>query len=462
MEAKVQYNCVVVIPVYRVPTLIEQCSFKQGLNVLRNYDIVIVTNKSVDLTKFDDISKQCGKSYSKELFDEKFFKGVKGYNALCLSKEFYQRFSDKYVYMLIYQLDAWVFRDELQAWCNKGYDYVGSPFFVSPDKGEHYIEVFNGVGNGGLSLRNIKYCLSVLSIPKFLPYMTLKKEYSIWKTDYKYAYIPRFVKWLRFVKIPFKALGVKNTLYSLFKRANEDYIFSDYAYGSHYLKPKLPDEKLAAIFAFELHPSLLYREMGDKLPFGCHAFEKYEYESFWSSYIPQDIHLPNIMALKTPFSLMNSFIARYGDKILKQFNDLNAVTVFCSEQIPQFGGMAQDDSPYMEMPVKGNKASFTIYRNEKLCNEMGLTVDEQHVLIAHEFGHIIHSLQGKATNGLPEECFADEVAVKIVGRDKTLSALNKIKSYIESHPSVPEDLAFLAPETNSDPTAMIDARIQKI
>jgi len=31
----------------------------------------------------------------------------------------------------------------------------------------------------------------------------------------------------------------------------------------------------AARFSFEFHPDYLYHAIGDKLPFGCHAFEKY-------------------------------------------------------------------------------------------------------------------------------------------------------------------------------------------
>ena len=81
METQVENNCVVVIPVYRVPTMMEQCSFKQCLQILKNYDIIIVTNSDVDLSKFEDISQMCGKSYNIELFDKKFFEGIKGYNA---------------------------------------------------------------------------------------------------------------------------------------------------------------------------------------------------------------------------------------------------------------------------------------------------------------------------------------------------------------------------------------------
>jgi hypothetical protein len=36
-----------------------------------------------------------------------------------LSASFYERFLDT-KYILIYQLDAFVFKDELQEWCDKG------------------------------------------------------------------------------------------------------------------------------------------------------------------------------------------------------------------------------------------------------------------------------------------------------------------------------------------------------
>lgn len=72
-----------------------------------------------------------GKEYSKEIsvkcFERHFFTSVEGYNKLCYNIDFYSAFRN-YDYMLIYQLDAWVFRNELQMWCEKGYDYIGSPF----------------------------------------------------------------------------------------------------------------------------------------------------------------------------------------------------------------------------------------------------------------------------------------------------------------------------------------------
>ena len=92
-----------------------------------------------------------------------------------LSAEFYERFLNS-KYLLIYQLDAYVFKDELTAWCNRGFDYVGAPWtikkkyenpiykpvlaiksFIYKLKGKpsRYAWLGNKVGNGGLSLRKV-------------------------------------------------------------------------------------------------------------------------------------------------------------------------------------------------------------------------------------------------------------------------------------------------------------------
>jgi hypothetical protein len=49
-----------------------------------------------------------------------------------LSEEFYQAFTD-FEFMLIYQLDAFVFRDELADWCRSGYEYIGAPWLRDRD-----------------------------------------------------------------------------------------------------------------------------------------------------------------------------------------------------------------------------------------------------------------------------------------------------------------------------------------
>lgn len=55
--------------------------------------------------------------------------------------------------------------------------------------------------------------------------------------------------------------------------------------NNSWLKPKYPDYKKNIQFAFEKYPSYLYNLNNKKLPFGCHAWQKYEYNTFWYNFI---------------------------------------------------------------------------------------------------------------------------------------------------------------------------------
>lgn len=54
-------------------------------------------------------------------FPAHYFKSVLGYNILSVSQLFYEAFLD-FDYILIYQLDAFVFYDALEEFCALGYD----------------------------------------------------------------------------------------------------------------------------------------------------------------------------------------------------------------------------------------------------------------------------------------------------------------------------------------------------
>lgn len=89
----------------------------------------------------------------------------------------------------------------------------------------------------------------------------------------------------KLAKYPFKLLGVGNNLnYFLRNNINEDGIFSLRAQHS-WIFCQLPPFDVALKFAFEVNPSYLYDINNEKLPFGCHAFEKYEYNTFWQKHI---------------------------------------------------------------------------------------------------------------------------------------------------------------------------------
>ena len=169
----------VVIPVYQNQlSESEFHSLRQVCKVLKRYPLVIVKPESLDVSNWKEIYPLL----EIESFPDEYFKGISGYNRLMLSELFYSRFVERTEYLLIYQLDAYVFRDELEDWCNKGYDYVGAPWMRRPvynrlpvsawmrlsmwysraRKEPSRQDLYNKVGNGGFSLRHVAHHLAAI------------------------------------------------------------------------------------------------------------------------------------------------------------------------------------------------------------------------------------------------------------------------------------------------------------
>lgn len=263
----------VVIPVYKeVPNELEMASFRQVCNVLKKYEIFLFTHRDVNLSCYLDEDMRNFVQLHIEYFNRDYFTSIKGYNRLCLTSDFYKRVIN-YEYMLLYQLDAWVFRDELEYWCNQGYDYVGAPWFKNFGAYENGEKLW-AVGNGGLSLRrNIFF------------YKMLNSKYPI---TCKVEYTKGFKQ---MIKSLLKSVGVHNTMNYwinvLAESVNEDFLLTNYFNYTNRrsLLPKLPSPEIAARFSFEKSPTFLFGLCNNQLPFGCHAFEKYEYDTFWKKHI---------------------------------------------------------------------------------------------------------------------------------------------------------------------------------
>lgn len=223
----------VVIPVYRTePDSSELKSFVQCLTVLGNYPIILVVPYGFNAQHYEEIA---GKKIECAYFGNRYFRSTISYSRLLVSPSFYKRFS-AYKYILIYQLDAWVFRDELSNWCSKDFDYIGAPWLEVPPFSSKRKPIINlskrlylKVGNGGLSLRKVK-------------------------THYRWA------PWLSFI--------------FMFIPKNEDVLWT------LFVPFKKPGYKEALAFAFEMNASKAFAINGNKLPFACHAWKKYE-PNFW-------------------------------------------------------------------------------------------------------------------------------------------------------------------------------------
>jgi len=260
----------------------------QCIKILGHYDIVFLSPEYLSL-----IDIQGKYSIKKiERFNKEFFLSTKTYNKLMLSGEFYARFS-KYKYILIHQLDAFVFEDNLLGWCALNQDYIGAPWFGETWPSEVMkntpkplwakfplfqwlcFKKSNLVGNGGLSLRKVSSALRVLGI--------LKKFVSTW--------------------------GM-----------NEDVFWSVYVPN---VLPffKVPDVATAARFSLELYPRFGFEMNGNVLPFGCHAWDKWDPE-FWHAHIEAQVSYLDAVGVKLKQRMKVSVItptsnsAKYLDRTM--------------------------------------------------------------------------------------------------------------------------------------------------
>lgn len=265
---------IVIIPVYQsIISQWEVKSFVQCCRVLSNYTICLVSYAELDCSIYYQMASANGVLLIRENFDSNYFESISGYNALMISKLFYQRFA-AYDYMLIHQLDAYVFRDELDEWSTKGYDYIGAPWFKNYLSYEEGANLWR-VGNGGFSLRKIKTFIQILETRKpILGFVSLCEKYK--KRPYK----------VRCWCVLKAMLGWHNTLrYYVSEYVDQEDLFWTQYVPSLGFKMLIPSVDEAVSFSFERSPEYLYNQNNQQLPFGCHAWKKYDYDNFWSKYI---------------------------------------------------------------------------------------------------------------------------------------------------------------------------------
>jgi hypothetical protein len=253
----------IVIPVYQTDLSdLEKISLQQCMNILGHYPVYILKPLSLNV----DVLTENYTNINVKSLDNSYFKSVESYNRMMLSSDFYQQFVD-YQYIMIYQLDSFVFKDDLLTWCKKGYDYVGAPwistqeinktlfywkqkvalwFKLKHENGIAYRDIIraNAVGNGGFSLRKVdKFLKAIQQHQKAISYYLEHDDF----------------------------------------RLNED-VFWGVEVNRYQKNIKTPSVEEALSFAFETEPSLCFDLNNQQLPFGCHAWERYEFE-FWKPYI---------------------------------------------------------------------------------------------------------------------------------------------------------------------------------
>ena len=224
-------SSIIVIPYYKNELKwYEELSLNRAFDVFSERQICLIAPESLDVTllfRNHDLMI--------ERFGDHYFTGTTSYNRLMLSNKFYMRFS-QYDYILIYQLDAFVFSDQLDYFLDLDYDYIGAPWFYCESyyKGDDNKYYKTPVGNGGFSLRKTEAFINLIEQHKnesmsfmdnedaFFPYMSLKYPDSI----------------------------------------------------------KIAPFDVASHFSFECEPRKLFKYNSGVIPFGCHGWMKYDPEFY--------------------------------------------------------------------------------------------------------------------------------------------------------------------------------------
>lgn len=262
-------SCAVILPIYKTQlSQKELSSLVQTFKILSDFDFILICAEGFNSSYYERLASNYGIYLKIERFKNIFFRSITDYNRLMISKQFYRRFIF-YDFVLICQLDTWVFKNDLLYWCKQNYDYIGAPWFCEQRNGEL---VFCGIGNGGFSLRKIKSHLRVLDSFSFIN---------------KPGYLLYLLKRSNSLKIAANTLLnfiFFNNTYHLLNgfNGNED-IFWGKISNNNFKWFKVPPKEVALKFSIEMYPSSLIKSKND-LPFGCHAWEKYE-PDFWSKFI---------------------------------------------------------------------------------------------------------------------------------------------------------------------------------
>jgi hypothetical protein len=259
-------SCAVVVPVYRTGLSDdERLSLRHLDHFLPEVEKILAIPEMLDFGR---------RGYRKACFPPAFFDSIAGYNQLLLSRRFYNRFKD-YEFILIHQLDAIILSSDVERFLGMGVDYLGAPWIAYDAAGAPHL---TGVGNGGLSLRRVSAFRRLLGSRART---TTPQEY--YRRGYSEAPLGR--RAIGLAKAGAKALGIRNSIRRTIRelRGYEDWFIAAEAqkYSPAFA---LGSVEQALAFAFEKEPRFCFEQAGGRMPFGAHAWGRYD-RAFWEPYL---------------------------------------------------------------------------------------------------------------------------------------------------------------------------------
>ena len=243
-QASARERVAIVIPMHAACTSLEALSLRRCQQILGSYERVLVCPAGMDAGAYRELLP----GLRVEEFEPERFRSDRGYNRMLRLPAFYDRFAGS-DYLLIYQADCYVFEDRLAEFLDRDFDYIGAPWMnfdwlreaaPSLSRVPGLPHLLQCVGNGGLSLRHVA------------TFRALTRRFA--------------------------PLGERCDVH-------EDLYFCQ-------LLSRLSSLRLAPLptalqFAFEQEPARCFELNGWRLPFGCHAFARCDFE-FWRRWFDPD------------------------------------------------------------------------------------------------------------------------------------------------------------------------------
>ena len=266
----------IVVPMSLRPELLpeEKLSMRHLCHFLGKYDKYLVAPSGTPIHR---------DGFNVIHFPRKFFGSVAAHNRLLMWPRFYRAFTT-YEYILLYHLDSLVLSDNLMRWCRAGWDYIGAPWLPCADT--PWVKEPR-VGNAGFTLMKVESVLQVLynryrqKPTRYWLDMALRNENRLRPFFRILEGLQRVFPRSKIVDRPLQHWRVSNdpAMYG----AGHDYFWSLQA--STYL----PEFKVATVedglrFAFEAAPRLCFELNQGQLPFGCHAWAKFD-RGFWEPHL---------------------------------------------------------------------------------------------------------------------------------------------------------------------------------
>lgn len=252
----------------------EEISLRHLSKYLGDYDKYLIVPNGMDINV-----NGCKLKH----FPKHYFGSAAAHGRLLFAPFFYKEFCN-YKYVLFYHLDALVFSDQLKKWCASGLDYIGAPWLKCSDTPWVKEEQ---VGNGGFALLKIESALMVLNER----YRQKPRTFWLDFSSRQLAKSPLLVSIIYKLNKYFPRSNIIQSIaydWEATEHPSEFYRQNDWFWSREAVK-FMPSFRVASVdeglkFAFEAAPKLCFQRANQEIPFGCHAWSRYDRE-FWEQYL---------------------------------------------------------------------------------------------------------------------------------------------------------------------------------